>query len=131
MVRQANEQDIEAIVDMGMEFMSGTKYANVLPMYSDDARAAIIQLEVTHSCFELSRLKLRRWSIDLGWCQESLLAQGDRLWTFYEHIEGITKSTSVKSTWRGGNAKNLCCVETLDDTIPAASNCVVSFINDQ
>jgi hypothetical protein len=44
MVRQANEQDIEAIVDMGMEFMSGTKYANVLPMYSDDARAAIIQL---------------------------------------------------------------------------------------
>ena len=44
MVRQATEQDIEAIADMGMEFMSGTKYASVLPMYRDDARAAILQL---------------------------------------------------------------------------------------
>jgi GNAT superfamily N-acetyltransferase len=46
MVRQATEQDIEAIADMGMEFMSGTKYASVLPMYRDDARAAILQLHL-------------------------------------------------------------------------------------
>lgn len=44
MVRQATEQDLEAIADMGMEFMSGTKYASVLPMHRDDALAAIIHL---------------------------------------------------------------------------------------
>jgi GNAT superfamily N-acetyltransferase len=44
MVRQATEQDIEAIADMGMEFMSGTRYASVLPVNRDEVRTAILQL---------------------------------------------------------------------------------------
>jgi len=44
MVRQATEQDIEAIADMGMEFMSGTRYASVLLVNRDEVRTAILQL---------------------------------------------------------------------------------------
>lgn len=44
MVRQATEQDIEAIADMSMEFMSGTKYASVLPVDRDEVKHAILQL---------------------------------------------------------------------------------------
>jgi GNAT superfamily N-acetyltransferase len=44
MVKQATEQDIEAIADMGMEFMSGTRYASVLPVNRDEVRTAILQL---------------------------------------------------------------------------------------
>jgi N-acetylglutamate synthase-like GNAT family acetyltransferase len=44
MVRQATEQDIDAIVEMMLRFRSGTKYSHVLPMHRDDARSAILQL---------------------------------------------------------------------------------------